>query len=323
MVRLTLATSLAAAFISGITGHALATEITPSAINEATYSGDPFPEDQSAITARIQILLDRHHASPGVIDGHSGKNVSKAIRGFEERYGLPADGTMDQEVWGLLAMDNAPPMILHTITEEDVSRIVAPLPEDYSELAELEWLGFTSAAEKIAERFHMDIEFLRQMNPDASFAQGEQIWVADPGDDATTDVTRIVADKFRQRLLAYADDGSIVASYPVTIGSAQNRSPSGTHEVSGIAVEASYTYSPEVNFTQGDNAEQLVLPPGPNGPVGIVWIDLSEPTYGIHGTAEPAEIDKTFSHGCVRMTNWDAMELAELVSVGIPVEFRD
>lgn len=301
-----------------------AAQIAPQDINAAEYRGGALPDGQSALTARIQVLLDRGDASPGVVDGYSGENVAKAIRGFEAMQGLPTDGEMDDEVWRRLSQDGAAAFQRHEITQDDTSRIVKDLPEDYAKLAEREWLGYTSAAEKIAERFHMDLEFLRQINPDADFDRvGTEVWVAAPGEDLQTSVTRVVADKSLQRLLAYDDAGKLVASYPVTIGSRQTPSPSGTHEVAAVAVESTYTYLPDENFTQGDNTEKLVLPPGPNGPVGLVWIDLSKPTYGIHGTAEPAEIDKTQSHGCVRMTNWDAMELAEAIEVGAPVEFRD
>ena len=113
----------------------------------------------------------------------------------------------------------------------------------------------------------------------------------------------------------------MIASYPVTVGSEQTPSPSGTHEVVALAMNPTYTYRPDVNFQQGDNTQALILPPGPNGPVGSVWIDLSKPTYGIHGTAQPAKLFVWASHGCVRMTNWDVEELAHMVSTGIAVEF--
>jgi lipoprotein-anchoring transpeptidase ErfK/SrfK len=111
-------------------------------------------------------------------------------------------------------------------------------------------------------------------------------------------------------------------SYPATIGSQAVPAPSGIHKVAAIARDAAYYYRPDVNFQQGDNTEPLTIPPGPNNPIGTTWIDLTEPTYGIHGTPEPARIDKTNSHGCVRLTNWDVEELAGLIAKGVPVEFR-
>jgi lipoprotein-anchoring transpeptidase ErfK/SrfK len=317
-------TALAAAF-AAVTAAAQTSQerITPEAINAAEYSGGALPAGQSAITARIQVLLDRAGASPGVIDGYEGENVGKALRAFEEMNGLAVDGRIDGEVWDLLQREAGDAVIRHRIAEEDVSRIVAPLPDNYATLAERDWLGYTSAVEKIAERHHMDREFLELLNPQADFSVGSGIWVADPGDDAQPEVARIVADKSLARLLVYGATGDLVLSYPVTIGSEELPSPQGEHEVVAVAVEPTYSYRPDTNFQQGDNDKPLTLPPGPNGPVGLVWIDLSKPTYGLHGTPEPDEIGKTSSHGCVRMTNWDAMELARAIEPGVPVRFAE
>jgi lipoprotein-anchoring transpeptidase ErfK/SrfK len=304
--------------------QAAGSTLQPDAINSAVYEDGPLPPDQSALTAHLQILLDRSGISPGVIDGFDGENVEKALRAFEEVNGFPVDGQIDMQVWEALRALGGDVIVSRTITEEDVADIVDPLPEDYAELAELETLGYTSAAEKLAERFHMDIDFLQALNPDSDFsAPGTEIHVADTGSDAESAVARLVADKSMSRLLAYDVDDRLVLGYPVTIGSDDTPSPSGEHQVRTVAMMPTYTYNPGKNFQQGDNDKPLTIPPGPNGPVGSVWIDLSEPTYGIHGTPEPSKIGKTSSHGCVRMTNWDASELAHLVSDGVPVSFQD
>ncbi len=132
----------------------------------------------------------------------------------------------------------------------------------------------------------------------------------------------LIADKVNAQLTGYDASGKLVVAYPATIGSEELPSPSGTHVVDAIAIDAAYYYNPDINFKQGANTEKLTLPPGPNNPIGTTWIDLSEPTYGIHGTPEPSKIDKTYSHGCVRLTNWDVEELATLVRKGVTVEFR-
>jgi lipoprotein-anchoring transpeptidase ErfK/SrfK len=123
------------------------------------------------------------------------------------------------------------------------------------------------------------------------------------------------------QLRAYDTTNRLLVAYPATVGSEDNPSPAGIHTVTAVAPEPTYTYNPEVNFQQGDNTEVLELAAGPNNPVGSTWIDLSEPTYGIHGTPEPSRIDKATSHGCVRLTNWDAEELAGMVEQGVTVEF--
>ncbi len=167
----------------------------------------------------------------------------------------------------------------------------------------------------------MDVDLLKALNPGASFTTGESIRVAAYGPDLAGEVLRIEADKSLRQVRAYGEDDRLIAAYPATIGSEDNPSPTGSHLVEGVAPMPEYTYNPKVNFQQGDNTSVLTIPPGPNGPVGSMWIDLSEPSFGIHGTPEPSLIDKTASHGCVRLTNWDANELAKMVKPGVPVDF--
>ncbi|MBN9348945.1 MAG: L,D-transpeptidase, partial [Devosia sp.] len=255
-----------------------------------------------------------------------GDNVSKAITAAEFITGLPQDGLLDADVWAVLApIDQQPVLGAYRITAEDLAGPFIPdLPSDYAALAKMPSSAYRTPAEMFAERFHMDETLLRELNPGADFATpGTEIVVAAVG--APKDgppVATLIADKSRRQLLGYDAANRLVVSYPATIGSAENPSPSGTHLVAAIAPEAAYYYRPDVNFQQGDNTERLTIPPGPNNPVGTTWIDLTEPTYGIHGTPEPSLIDKTGSHGCVRLTNWDVQELSALVEKGVPVEFR-
>ncbi|WP_306119697.1 MULTISPECIES: L,D-transpeptidase [unclassified Roseitalea] len=300
-----------------------AAALDAEAINRAGYT-DTIPDERSAMMVKLQVLLDRANVSPGVIDGYWGGNTQSAIRAYERLHGLPVDGRPDEMLWRrLTGMSGAGDDIVgtYTIAEDDAARLRPDLPGDYALLAEMEWLGHTSVAEAVAEKFHMDIDFLRELNPRASFSVSEQLTVTRPGANLDAQVTRVRADKSESRIFAYGAADEPVASYPVTIGSAQNPSPTGTHEVVGIAVEPTYAYKPDENFQQGDNDEQLTLPPGPNGPVGLVWIDLSKPTYGLHGTSDPATIAKNVSHGCVRLTNWDALELARNIDRGATVVF--
>lgn len=235
--------------------------------------------------------------------------------------GLPVDGILDAELLARLEIGGATVIGSYVVTNEDVAAIVAPLPRDCAELALREYLGLTSVSEELAERFHMDEKFLVTLNPQASFVAGDTIFAADTGLDTVGQVARIEADKDRRQILAYSADGTLIASYPATIGSEDNPSPSGDHTVEAVAPDPTYTYNPAINFQQGDNTEVLTLPPGPNGPVGSVWIDLSEPTFGIHGTPSPSMIDKVGSYGCIRLTNWDAVELSKMVSPGVIVSF--
>jgi lipoprotein-anchoring transpeptidase ErfK/SrfK len=284
------------------------------------YSAESENPTPSPAMVRLQVLLDRAGASPGVIDGFDGDNVRKAILAFEGLNGLPEDGTLDEEV--LARLGTEPVVGAYEITEDDVKDVTGPTPEDYAEKAQQSYLGFETVAEEVAERFHMDIDLLSALNPGATYAVGEQVVVAAPGNAVSgLEVDRLVADKGLKQLRAYDAEGRLIAAYPATIGSEDNPSPSGSHVVEGVATMPTYTYNPKINFQQGDNTEVLTIPPGPNGPVGTIWIDLSEPTYGIHGTPQPSLIDKTGSHGCVRLTNWDAEELATMVKPGVVVDF--
>ena len=304
-----------------------ATRLSAEAINAATPTGwkeNPEAETPDPLIIRVQVLLDRAHVSPGVIDGLLGDNLTKAIRVFEQREGLQVDGKVNDQFWQALSRDSAPIMQIYKVTQDDLNqRYLKKVPEDFGEMAKLKWLGYTGPKEMLAERFHLGERLLQQLNPDLDFeAAGAKIIVPVVRENATEKVTRISVERSRGQLLAYAGDRLIVA-YPATIGSENNPSPSGTHKVKAVVKDPLYSYDPEKNFKQGKNDKPLEIPPGPNGPVGSVWIDLSEPTYGIHGTPEPDLIDKVGSHGCVRLTNWDALELADLVKAGVPVEFME
>ena len=270
--------------------------------------------------ARLQILLDRAGASPGVIDGLDGSNLDKALRAFQMMNGMDADGELTLAVTARL---DAPGEVIgtYTVTSEDLSAISGPIPEDYAQKAAMNHLGYESMAELVAERFHMDVGLLQALNPAVKFVVGDTINVALTGKNRKGTVTWIEADKALRQVRVYGEGGVLLAAYPATIGSQDNPSPSGTYVVKHTVAMPNYTYNPKVNFQQGENTEVLTIPPGPNGPVGSIWIGLSKPSFGIHGTPEPSRIDKTGSNGCIRLTNWDAEELAAMVTPGVTVDF--
>lgn len=296
--------------------------VTVEGANVAIFNG-VVPAQQRNLTTRLQVLLDRAGVSPGVIDGYPGENVEKSVAAFEQIYGFPVDGIVDTEVWGVLAADAEPVLVPYLVTAEDlVGPFLGVVPRDYAEMALLTRVGYATPAEMFAERFHMDIDLLRELNPGiATVTAGATLTVAAVGRNLRLSIARIEADKTLGQLRGYDLEGRLIVAYPATIGSTDTPSPSGIHAITVVVTEASYTYRPQVNFQQGNNVSVLTIPPGPNNPVGGIWIDLTEPTYGIHGTPEPSLIDKTFSHGCVRLTNWDARELAGMVREGVTVDF--
>ena len=278
-----------------------------------------------AEVANLQVFLDRAGMSPGVIDGRMGSNVQKALDAWVEAGGQKIDPSNAEDVMERLASGDGMAFTTYEITNEDAAGpYVASIPTDYGEKAKLERLGYTSTIEMLAEKFHMDEDYLKEINPGADFTRpGTQIKVVAPGTKRKGKVASIIADKGRKQVRGYDANGKLLVAYPATIGSSDTPSPTGTVEIERIAHNPGYTYNPSKNFKQGNNDKVLEIPPGPNGPVGSTWIALSKPTYGIHGTPEPSKIGKTASHGCVRLTNWDANELAGMVEPGVTVTFEE
>ena len=276
------------------------------------------------ITA-LEVFLDRQGISPGAIDGRMGANVTKAVYAYQQMTGQQLDPNNTDAILEQLRMSGGMPVVNYTITPADAAGpYVASIPEDYAQKATLTSLSYTSTAEMLAERFHMDEDYMKSLNPGVDFTvPGTVIKVVAPGANKTGVVAKIIADKGRKQVFAYDAGGALLAAYPATIGSTDTPSPSGTVTVERVVFNPGYTYNPKINFKQGANDKILDIPPGPNGPVGNVWMALSKPTYGIHGTPEPSKIGKSQSHGCVRLTNWDANELAHMVKPGVTVEFVD
>jgi lipoprotein-anchoring transpeptidase ErfK/SrfK len=276
-----------------------------------------------AALLRVQILLDRAHFSPGEIDGNLGENTRKAVRIYRETELLGSGDRIDGALLrALVDNDGEPALVTYPITEEDAAGPFAgTIPNDFRKMAQMKRLSYTSPVQLLAEKFHMSEALLRRLNPGASFDRpGTEIVVAKvERDDLRAKIARIEVDATGQRVLAYGGNGQLAAAYPATVGSSERPSPRGKMKVTAIAKNPTYHYDPSLNF-KGVHADQpLDLPPGPNNPVGVVWIALSAKGYGIHGTPDPGKISKRASHGCIRLTNWDALELARHIGKGTPV----
>jgi lipoprotein-anchoring transpeptidase ErfK/SrfK len=294
-------------------------------VNAAKLSDTAPKGGVSPAILRAEVMLDRVNVSPGVIDGQDGNNFKDALATYAKSRNLKGHG-LDQKVWdSLLKESPGPVLVIHTLSDKDVEGPFAPdIPKDYAKQAEMKRLAYRSPAQKLGAMFHMSERLLAALNPGVDLGKaGGKILVTDVTAAPIHGTAKsVVVDKHKGQVLAYDRRGHVLAAFPATIGSRELPSPSGSYKVKGIAYDPIYYYDPDKNFVQGDNHQKLKLPPGPNNPVGSVFIALTKPTYGLHGTPDPDKIDKTASHGCVRMTNWDANELAHLVKRGIVVHFK-
>jgi lipoprotein-anchoring transpeptidase ErfK/SrfK len=275
---------------------------------------------------KAQVLLDRTNISSGEIDGKYSPRLDEAIRAFAEVHNMPADTKWSRAFWDELTSEAIVPVLTnYTITSDDLKGPFLQLPDRLEDMTSFRSLGYVSVREALAERFHMSPELLSSLNPDATFSvAGEEIVVANVlGETRSPKAARLEVDKDRQTVKVYSSRDELIASFPASVGSEEKPTPSGTLKVRSVNSDPSFHYNPKYQFKEIESRKPFELAPGPNSPLGTTWIALSKPSYGIHGTAEPSMIGKAASHGCVRLTNWDAQRLSAMVSRGVPVSFID
>ena len=271
-----------------------------------------------------QIELHRRGFSCGSVDGVMGPQTAAALRAFQRLNGFNETGTLNLETKSVLRL-TAPTMTTHVLTEEDVASLRA-LPTTWLERAQQPTLAHATTLELIAERYRAGPRFIRSLNPEVD-------WIAiEPGTPVIVPaLSRVVisgrAAEIRiwleaRELQAFDATGRLLAHFPVSIARKVEKRPVGELRITVVVREPNYTFDPEV-YPESEEARQLgrklIIPPGPNNPVGRAWIGLNLPGYGIHGTPDPEKVGRTESHGCFRLANWDALVLTGLVSVGLPV----
>jgi len=295
-----------------------ATPLAPAAEDRSVHEGE-------GALLRLQVLLDRARFSPGEIDAVAGSNQARALRGFQQARGLPANGEADLATWQALEQDSAPVLADYTVTAADVTGPYTRIPDDMMAKSRLPALGYGSLLEALGERFHASPELLGRLNPDAGpIRAGTVLKVpAVASAAAARKAARVVVDRSESVLRLLDGDGRTLAQYPASTGSEHDPLPIGEWNIVAVVRDPTFHYNPDL-FWDADPAHgKAKLAAGPNNPVGTAWIDLSKPHYGIHGTSEPRGVGKRQSHGCIRLTNWDVDAVAAAVDAQVPVTLQE
>jgi len=321
LLSFAIAVDLAAAYTpdASALNAATGTQLSAASVNSAVPADPADAGASQAAVLRAQILLDRAHFSPGEIDAAYGGNMRKAITAYQQSNSLPGNGVLDAATWNRLNEDDVPALAEYVITEADVAGPFVSIPSSMAGKSKLPALGYGSALEALAEKFHASPRLLRRLNVSADFSRaGEKISVPNVlSPEPMPAAAKIVVDRSDASVSVLDAGGRILARYPASTGSSYDPLPVGVWKIQGIARNPVFNYNPKLFWDAKASSVKAKIAPGPNNPVGVVWIDLSKEHYGIHGTPEPSKIGKTESHGCIRLSNWNADALASAVSPGM------
>ncbi|HVG22898.1 MAG TPA: L,D-transpeptidase [Thermoanaerobaculia bacterium] len=308
-------------FVLAMPAHAATKSVSAAAVN--AVAGHPILTASSprrASVVRAQILLDRAHFSPGEIDGHFGGTMRGAVAAFNRARNIKDGARVSAATWKALNADSAPAIVSYTLTAADVAGPFRRIPEEMADKAKLPALGYESVTEMLGEKFHVNPNLLAALNPKQKFNRAGAV-IQVPGVIGNAPVKSagmsVRVSRSAGAVEALDAKGKVVARYPATTGSEHDPLPLGAWKINGVARNPTYNYNPDLFWDAEADEKKVKLAAGPNSPVGAVWIDLSKPHYGIHGTPVPSTIGKTSSHGCIRLTNWDVAELATLVTPGM------
>ena len=271
-----------------------------------------------------QLALARLGLSPGSIDGVAGPKTTAALKVFQSREGLRSTGELDTNTLVRLVTEE-PVLCDYAITQDDLLRL-RPLERTWLGKSQQDRLDYETVLEMLSERHQASQKLLMRLNPTIDWTNvvaGTLVKVPKVASPAVPAKAAFVRIRLSDRQLqAFDGETNLLVHFPCSVARDVEKRPAGELHIANIAANPNYTFNPEIFPESQEGRElgrKLILPPGPNNPVGTVWIGLDAPGFGIHGTPRPEDVGRAETHGCFRLANWNAELLLQLVSVGTPV----